>query len=374
MRALAKAKEVCESRSAIAQELKGQGKKVMGYLCCYSPVEIMTAAGVVPYRMTGSVNEPITQADTYVDACTCPFVRSCFDIAFKGWYDFLDGVVVPHACDHIERTYPVWRFYLKLSYSHFINIPHVVHPASYTFFKAELDTFKKSLEELTGTEISNQGLVEAIRLHNENRSLLRRLCQLRKQDPPSLSGTEMMQVLIAAMSIPVAKCNNLLKDIIDEVEQRPEDPHKRGLRVLIYGGPIDDSAFVQLIEESGASVVMDDSCIGTRHYWQDVKVTDDPLDGLSSRYLDETHCPRTFRETKAKETLSYLLDYAREFGVNGIITYSVRYCDSHAYDLPDLGDIFKGAGLPVLHLLDDYNMTSMARLRTRIEAFLEMIG
>ena len=119
---------------------------------------------------------------------------------------------------------------------------------------------------------------------------------------------------------------------------------------------------------------MDDSCIGTRHYWQDVKVTDDPLDGLSSRYLDETRCPRTFRETKAKETLSYLLDYAREFGVNGIITYSVRYCDSHAYDLPDLGDIFKGAGLPVLHLLDDYNMTSMARLRTRIEAFLEMIG
>ncbi len=120
-------------------------------------------------------------------------------------------------------------------------------------------------------------------------------------------------------------------------------------------------------------VTQDDTCFATRHYWQDVKLTDDPLDSLSTLYLDEIQCPRTFREEGAKERFSYLLDCATEFRVNGVIAYSLRYCDSHAYDLPDVRDTFEGAELPVLHFLDDYSMTTMARLRTRIEAFIEMI-
>ncbi len=371
---LAKAKEIYESRSATARELKSQGKRVIGSLCCYPPTEMMTAAGVVPYRITGDVNEPITQADTYVDHCTCPFVRSYFDIAFKGYYDFLDGVVVPHSCDHIERTYPLWTFYLKLSYSHFINIPHVIHPKSHAFFRAELDTFRKSLEVLTGKELSSQSLAEAIELHNENRALVRSLYQFRKESPPLISGSEVMEILIAAMTIPVTECNDLLKGIIEEVNQRPKAAQGRRPRVLVYGAPIDNAALIRLIEESGADVVMDDTCFGTRHYWKDVKLTDDPLDSLSTRYLDEIQCPRTFREEGVKERFSYLLDYATEFRVDGVIAYSVRYCDTHAYDLPDVRDTFEGAKLPVLHLLDDYSMTTMARLKTRIEAFIEMIS
>lgn len=365
--------QVYQQRDKRARELKSQGKKIVGYFCCYPPTEIMTAADVVPFRITGNVREPITTADAYVERNTCPFLRSCFDIAFKQQYDFLDGIVVPHACDHLERTYPLWRFYFTFPYCHFINVPHTLRPASNAFFKAELDIFKKSLEQFTGKEIPHSVLREAIELHNENRALLRGIYALRKLDPPLLSGTEIMQILLAVLSLPVTEGNGLLKKVEKEARQRQAIPAHRSARVLLYGGPLDDIAFVQLVEECGATVVMDDTCFGTRHFWHDVANTPDPLEGLARRYLEKIYCPRTFREGKAGSRLGYLLDFAREFKANSAIVYTIRYCDTYGFDLPDVRDTLRQAGIPALTLIDDYNMNSIAALRTRVQAFIEMV-
>ncbi|PIU57660.1 MAG: hypothetical protein COS88_00500, partial [Chloroflexi bacterium CG07_land_8_20_14_0_80_51_10] len=82
-----------------AKELHDQGKKAMGYLCCYVPLEFMTALDIVPYRIMGNVNEPITEADVHMETIVCPFIRSAFDIALKGDLSFCDGLVIPHTCD-----------------------------------------------------------------------------------------------------------------------------------------------------------------------------------------------------------------------------------------------------------------------------------
>ena len=62
---LAKLKELYQNRDRRARELKSEGLKIIGYLCCYVPREILTAAELVPYRIMGSEQEPITQADAY---------------------------------------------------------------------------------------------------------------------------------------------------------------------------------------------------------------------------------------------------------------------------------------------------------------------
>ena len=64
-----------------ARELKKQGQKIIGYLCAFVPLEIITAAGLMPFRIKGDVNEPITKADTEMETIICPLVRSCFDMA-----------------------------------------------------------------------------------------------------------------------------------------------------------------------------------------------------------------------------------------------------------------------------------------------------
>ena len=374
-------RELNEHRAERAEELRYQGKKVVGYFCAYAPAELMTAAGVVPFRITGDVREPITQADAYLETIMCPFIRSCFDMAIKGRYDFLDGLVVPHSCDTVERIYTIWQYNRRPEYSHFINVPHIIrNPASHRFFKAELGQFQKSLERYTGTQISAAALREAVALHNENRTLLRELSRLRREDPPLLTGTEMLQVLIAGMTIPADEYRGLLKEVIAEVRGRAERPPTRAARVLVYGAELDDASFIELIEGSGANVVIDDLCVGTRNYWDDIAPTDDPLDGITSYYLEAIRCPRTYRDTPGSHEADlesryrYLMDFIDEFKVNGVISYVFRFCDTHEFDLPEVRDYLESQGVPFLHLEEDYDIAAAGRLKTRIQAFLEMIG
>ena len=106
-RGLAAADKYYQDYGSRARELKKQGKRIMGYLCAFTPVEIITAAGFIPFRIKGDVNEPITKADAEMETIVCPLVRSCFHVSLKGKYEFLDGIVIPHACDSISRTYDI---------------------------------------------------------------------------------------------------------------------------------------------------------------------------------------------------------------------------------------------------------------------------
>lgn len=376
---LARAKELYENRDQRAKELRGDGKKVMGYICCYPPTELITAAGFVPYRITGSL-EPITAADAYLETLMCPYVRSCFDLGIKKEYDFVDGMIWPHTCDNIQKTYDIWKHYIPHSYFHYLDVPHMTDPSSFEFFTKEIDILKESLEEFGGVKITEERLKEAIAAHNENRALLRQLTGLRKQDPPLISGTEMTQVMMAVMSTPVDEANELLRSIIEEVSTRKDGPQRKAARLLVYGCEIDDIAFINLVEESGANVVIDDLCFGTRHYWDDVATDGDPLKNLADRYLEKIMCPRTFRRSPGtrQEDLDnrfgYLRDFAKSFNVNGAILYIIRYCDTFEFDVPEVRDYLQQAGIPCLLLEDDYSLTSIGGFKTRIEAFLEVIG
>jgi benzoyl-CoA reductase subunit C len=364
-----------------ARELKGQGRKIIGYLCAYVPLEIITAAGFIPFRIKGSVSEPITKADVEMETIVCPLVRSCFDLAVKGSYDFMDGLVIPHACDSICRTYDIWKYTLGLPYSHFINLPHGDDDSSLGFFKKLLDTFRKSLGGFAGAEISDESLARAIELHNQNRARVRELAELRKPDPPLISGTELIQVLVAVMSIPVIESVNLLEKVITEVKPRAGvAASAQSPRIMVVGAQVDDDAFIELIEDTGAYVVADDLCPGSREYWPDVDITDGPIDGIAERYLRKIMCARTYREQKGtyseylEERFGHIGRFIKDFKVDGVILYIYKYCDPFGFEVPVVKSYIESLGTPVLYLEDEYSMSTIARLRTRIQAFLELLG
>jgi len=362
-----------------ARELKGQGKKVIGYLCALTPVEIITAAGLVPFRIKGDVNEPITRADTQMETIVCPLVRSCFDLSLKGKYEFLDGLVIPHACDSIVRTYDVWKYSLELGYNHFINMPHSDDDSSLEFFEAELATFRKSLGGFAGKEISDEALAGAIELCNQNRARVRELYELRKSAPPLISGAEITRVLTAAMSIPVEESLELLGSVIEEVKKREGAPAGGATRIMVVGAQVDDMAFIKLVEDSGASVIADDLCPGGREYWSDVDVTRAPL-GIAERYLRKINCGRTYREMGGTyaEYLEHRFGHIgraiKDFKADGVILYIYKYCDPFGFEVPQVKGYIESLGTPVLYLEDEYSMSTIGRMRTRIQAFLELIG
>lgn len=363
-----------------AQELKKSGKKIIGYLTALGPVEILTAAGVVPFRLKGNVSEAITKGDAYMETIVCPFVRNVFDSAVKGKFSFLDGMVLPHQCDSIDRTDDVWADTLKLPYWHYLNVPHVTDDPSIEFMKEILRLLVGSLEKLTGKKITDDAIAQAVKAHNENRQLMRDLYALRKADSPMISGVEMMKVLVAAMSLPVDESSAMIKSVTEEVKQRQTPTGRKAPRIMLIGDQIDDAAIIDAIEGTGARLVMDDLSIGSKMYWNDVNLTPDPVQGIAERYLRKLKIPTTFvsdgdtYQENLEARFGHMKQYIKEFKVDGAILFIYKYCDPYGFDVPAMKSFIEAGGTPVLYLEDEYSTSTLARVKTRIEAFLEMIA
>jgi benzoyl-CoA reductase subunit C len=377
---LATAEKYYSDYGVRAQQLKGSGKKVIGYVSALCPVEIITAAGAVPIRLKGNVSEAITKADAYMETMVCPFVRNVFDAALKGKYMFIDGMVMPHQCDSLERTNDVWNYNLGLSYWHLINYPHLADDPSIEFTSEILKDFAETLGDFTGHAVTKESLSSAIIAHNENRVAMRSLYDLRKSKVPAISGIEMMKVLVSAMSLPVDESTTLIKSVIEDVKKRGTSSTKTGSRILLIGDQIDDVAIIDAIEASGAHLVMDDLSMGSKMYWGDVDSSDDPYEALAVRYLRKLKMPMTFvgggetYQESLKTRFGHLKRYIKEFNVEGAILFIYKFCDPYGFEVPAMKSFIESAGIQVLYIEDEYSTSSLGRVKTRIEAFLEMIA
>jgi len=381
---LAKAQDIYTNRAQRAKELSAQGKKIAGYPCVYVPLEMLTALDLVPYRVYADIKEPVTEADQALPTSFCPIMRSCLDCALKKKEDFLDGFIATHSCDPQEKTMRVWESYVDYGYFHFLDIPGNVREEVYDYFTGQLNDLKKTLEGFAGRKLTENQLKDAIKVHNQQRSMVTELYQLTKPVPPLISGTELAQVIKALMSTPVDEGNELLSQVIGEVKARDKSHEKQLARLLLWGSSLDETEVMRILETK-SNVVLNESCGGIRPFRGQVKTDGDPVDNLAHYYLEEITCARTFRQAKIGEThLDYASDLQSRFGylkgmirdwkVNGVILLLVRYCDPFAFEMPGLRDYLESIGIPSTYIEYDHTMGSLAPMRTRVEAFLETIS
>jgi benzoyl-CoA reductase subunit C len=353
-----------------ATQWKAQGGKVIGYLCGNVPEEIIVAAGALPVRIMGDPGDTTSLANAYLQSNICPFVRSCLDQGLKGRFKYLDGLIFPHTCDGMCRLHDVWKRYISGPFIYLIDFPHRISPLSHSYFLEEIRRMGGAMEELTGQEISEDSLIRAIEIYNENRRLLKRLYGLRKKPHPRVSGVEVLQILKVGMIMPKTEHNQWLKDWIKEVEAK-EGGMDGKPRIVISGSMLDNPDLVQQIEGAGCNVVADDLCIGTRYFWDEVIVEGDPMEALCRRYLEKVPCACVH---SPRSRLDHVLLMIKEFEADGVILYKLKFCDNYHYDAPMFRERLKALGMPVLEFESEYASTGYGQLKTRIQAFLEMIS
>ena len=358
-----------ENRHQRTREWKQKtSRKVVGYFCSNVPEEIIHAAGMLPVRLTGS-KEPITQADAYLQTNVCPFARSCFDLALRGGYDYLDGMVIPHTCDIITHLYDLWKRRIPLPYTYFLNMPHLVNENSMDLFCKELVLFRRSLEEWTGQEIMDEAIARSVNIYNENRSLLREVSDRRRGFPPALGGADFLEASMVSAVMPKEEHSALLRQVLAK-EQASSTTKNSRPRVLLSGSMIDNTDLPRLIESCGADLVSDDLCTGSRYYWDLTDTSKGLLEGLANRYLGKVPCART---VCSGERVKRILEMRDRYEVDGIIVYAILFCDPHLYEYPLLKKKLEEAGVPVLFLEGDYTLAAKGQIKTRIEAFVETI-
>jgi len=353
---------------------KREGRKVVGYPCTYVPEEIIYAAGILPFRLRGTGCVGTSLADTWlVRTANCSFARSILELALTGEYDFLDGVVFNNGCDHTRRAYDNWRAQEKTpAFMHMLPVPHVITDDGLQWYREEVAAFVQNLEKSFGVRVKDESLREAIRVYNETRTLLKQLYELRTKKAPPITGAETLKIVIASVSMPRDKYNQLLKESLNEISRREGISDYRA-RLMIVGSVNDDPALVELIEDIGGLVVADTLCFGARLFWDLDEEMGDPMDSITARYYYHIPCPRMYGAHA--ERLEFTMNAAREAGVDGVILQAIKFCDLHGVENVLLQKALEKEGIPTLKLEREYGpLADTGRFRTRVQAFLEQMG
>ncbi len=355
------------------QGWREQGGKVVGYFCSAMPEEVITAAGLLPFRMRATGSTGTELSDTYFSSINCSFPRHCFNIALQGGFDFLDGVICMNSCDNIRRIYDNWKRQLPTTLVHIMSLPRKTGEPQVEWFHDEVANLKQLLEKHFDIEITDERLWDAIKLHNETRRLQRKLYDLRKADNPPITGTEALAVTVAGTAMPKERYNQLLRELLDELSESVGNADYRA-RLLLMGGILDDPAYVKVIESQGGLVVTDSLCFGSRILWNDIdEGASDPIAALAQYYVaDRPSCPRMFGDYERR--IGLVRDMIRDFKVDGVILERLAFCDHWGFEQLTIENDLKDDNVPCLIMDREYIMSGVGQLRTRVQAFLETMG
>lgn len=360
-----------ENRHDYARKWKERtGGKVVGYFCTYAPEEIMYAAGVLPVRILGS-HEPQDVTEPHIFGMFCPFCRDCLAQGLKGRYDYLDGIMIAQSCLHIRQAFTSWKLHIPVDFSYYLPMPNNVQsPRAVPYLTGELRAFKDALEEWTRKSITDEDLEESIDIMNESRRLTRNLYELRKKIDPPLTGLEAMYAVVSSQVVDKRDYNQEMKKFLQQLPERQTEDGSR-IRLMILGSEDDDTEFVKMVESLGAVFVVDDHCTGSRYFWNEVLPESDLLASIAARYVKRIPCPS--KDWPQRSRIDHIQQLARDWGVQGTIVIQQKFCDPHELDIPAIIESLKKMGIPSQFLEFDVTVP-VGQFKTRVEAFLEMLG
>ena len=347
------------------------GGKVVGYACVATPVEVMEAAGILPYRIKAFGHPDTSLGDSYLSRFNCRFCRSCLSLGLDGTYDFLDGLVETNGCDHLRGMFENWQYAKKLPYFHYLKVPHFVRDDALDYFTEEIALWRESLAQHFGVSVGDDAIWKAVEEQDRLQARLRELYALRAREVPALSGAEVLRIICTGSSMRASDFTSLLEELLREYSGKEVTGYRA--RLMLLGSATDEVDLVADIEEQGGLVVADALCYGSRSFWERKGKSGDPIRFLAEKYLGNLFCPRMFTEYERR--LRFILDRAKEAQVDGAVIVYNKFCDLHGVESAALRADLEKNGIPVLVLEKDYGSQSdTGRVKTRVQAFLERIG
>jgi benzoyl-CoA reductase/2-hydroxyglutaryl-CoA dehydratase subunit BcrC/BadD/HgdB len=187
-----------------------------------------------------------------------------------------------------------------------------------------------------------------------------------------LSAEEIDAILELNAILPKERANELLREV-GTLLQAKEPPQKRsvpGKRVFLSGNVFEALPLMEFIESCGGKVVGDDFCFGGRYSQVTVSEGGDPIRALAEGYLNRVPCGRM---ENYDERFQFLLDEMDRRDARGLIYTSLKFCDNFLVDYPSLKKVLDAHSIPSLFLEGEYFSFGGGQVKTRVEAFLELL-
>lgn len=360
------------------KELKEHGTPVVGIFCTYTPIELIHAAGAAAVSLCGTSDVPIPHAEKHLPKNLCPLIKSSYGFAVSEtcpYFYFSDLIVGETTCDGKKKMYELLG---EMKPTHVMHLPQGQDKDhAFRYWREELVSLKKVLEEKFDIEITEDMLREEIKERNRERKVLLDFYELGKLNPSPISGRELNET-IESMGFQFDRKSkrNFIEERIKELRAKYENELKGTKtgrpRILITGCPVGGvrEKILKTIEDSGADIVAFENCSGVREKATFVDESIDPIDALTEKYLNVS-CSVMTPNPRRFQALDEMID---EYEVDGVIEIVLQACHTFAvesYNVKRL--VTEKKDKPYLYIETDYSKLDVGQINTRISAFLEML-
>ena len=149
------------------KDYKQAGNRLVGYLCSYTPLEIIDAAGAAGVALCGTSDEVIPEAEKVLPANLCPLIKSTYGFAYSQkcpFTYFSDLIIGETTCDGKKKMYELLS---ELKPVHILRLPQGRDRAwERQGWREECRLLKERLEQLYGITITDDDLRAAARRRN----------------------------------------------------------------------------------------------------------------------------------------------------------------------------------------------------------------
>jgi benzoyl-CoA reductase/2-hydroxyglutaryl-CoA dehydratase subunit BcrC/BadD/HgdB len=359
------------------KSLKDQGRSVVGIFCTYTPVELFMAADLVYVSLCSTSDETIPAAEKVLPRNLCPLIKASYGFAITDkcpYMYFADLIVGETTCDGKKKMYELLG---EVKNVHVMELPQSqTNSPSINLWRSEVLRLKEKLEKDFELEITEEKLQEAVTKRNLERAKLKEVYELSTQCPPPITGLEQLQILFGSQfqfnhEDKIASIDLALKKAKSPVsENRLQDLAGRK-RILITGCPIGGvtEKIVKVIEESNGVVVAYENCTGAKQYDRQIPLDGNIYENIADYYL-QIGCAVM---TPDKNRLELLDRLCEQFKVDGVVEMVLQSCHPYAVESEIIKKHLKNKGIPFMAIETDYSISDVGQLKTRAEAFCEML-
>lgn len=357
-------------------EHRKKGGKVVGTFCVFVPEEIIVAAKALSVGLCAGSQFWIEDGEKVLPRNMCPLIKAFMGAKIGGtcpYFQSCDMVIGETTCDGKKKAWEILDEYVPV---HVMDLPQMKRDKDFKKWGEEINDLIKKVEEITGNKITVEALKEGIRVTNAKRKALKRLYDLRKYKPSPISGLDCLLIIQIAFYDDPKRFTEKVHELCDELEERIKNSQESNKkRILITGTPmaLPNWKLHSIIESLDAEVVVEETCTGTRYFEGEVSEDGETLEelikNLADRYLN-INCacftPNTGR-------IDDIIKYTKEYGADGVIDTNLSFCHTYAVEHRDVEANLKEKNIPIMHIETDYSTEDSGQIKTRVEAFLEMI-
>ena len=356
-------------------DFKAQGKKVIGVLPYYAPEELVYAAGMVPMGMWGSNNKTISRAKEYCATFYCTIAQLALEMLLDGTMDQLDGLITPTICDTLRPMSQNFRVSIgdKIPTIFLAAPQNRFAPWGLQFCIDQYTNVRKMLDQISGHEMTDEDIRNAIKVYNASRAARREFVKLASDHCDVVTPTLRSAVLKAGWFMLKDEYTAKLVALNEELKKLPVCDWK-GVKVVTSGIICDNPKLLAIFEENNIAIAADDVAHETRAFRTDASEEGDPMMALAKQFAD-TDYEVLLYDPKSSENRrgEFVANLVKESGAQGLILFMQQFCDPEEMEYPYLKKALDEAGIPHIKLGVDQQMRDFGQASTAIQAFADVL-